>query len=70
MSVTIETLVFCDGCGENHSGDDRSFSAAYIRNSRKAMGWIRKGSKDYCPECAKTHFAKWRPPKFAKPLDL
>lgn len=53
MSVVIETLVFCDGCSENHSGDDRSSSAKQIRASRKREGWIQRGSKDYCESCAK-----------------
>lgn len=51
MSVTIETLVFCDGCGENCSGDDRSKTAAAIRKSRKESGWMQVGKLDYCERC-------------------
>ena len=52
MSVVIETLVFCDRCGENSCGDDREQTAKAIRKSRKSAGWIQRGSKDYCGECA------------------
>ncbi len=58
MSVVIETLVFCDDCGDNATGDDRSFSAAHIRENRKQAGWIRVGSKDYCGNCAPNHRRK------------
>lgn len=55
MSVVIETLVFCDTCGENLSGDDRSSTAAEIRKNRKKWGWVQIGSKDYCcPKCKET----------------
>ena len=53
MSVVIETLVICDACYENCGGDDRSYRAKLIRKLRKRYGWIQRGSKDYCPECAK-----------------
>lgn len=62
MSVVIETLVFCDGCSENLSADDRSFSAAHIRENRKRAGWYQKGKLDYCPEC-------WSKLQRRKPLD-
>lgn len=52
MSVVIETLVFCDDCGHQCSGDDRAKTAAMIRKGRKASGWIQIGSKDYCEKCA------------------
>lgn len=53
MSVAIETVVYCDGCGENCCGDDRNYTAKEIRKSRKIDGWKQVGSKDYCPECYK-----------------
>ncbi len=55
MSVVIETLVFCDDCSHQNSGDDRALNARQIRASRKQSGWIQRGSKDYCPDCAKNH---------------
>ena len=52
MSVMIETLVFCDGCGENYGGDDRERTAYMIRKTRKEhQGWVQRGKKDYCDEC-------------------
>jgi hypothetical protein len=52
MSVVVETLVFCDSCGDNCGGDDRSFNARHIRANRKKGGWVQRGAKDYCPNCA------------------
>lgn len=53
MSVVIETLVICDGCGEQMGGDDRSQTAKQIRAKRKKWeGWVQRGSKDYCLGCA------------------
>jgi len=52
MSVVIETLVYCDSCGDNGDGDDRSLKAAQIRKDRKSLGWIQIGHKDYCEKCA------------------
>jgi hypothetical protein len=52
MSVVIETLVICDGCGENCSGDDGGKNARDIRATRKLYGWIQRGSLDYCEICA------------------
>ena len=52
MSVVIETLVICDGCGEACNGDDRNENAAKIRAARKKVGWRQKGSKDYCADCS------------------
>lgn len=57
MSVAIETIVLCDNCGHQNSGDDRNLSARQIRKSRGLCGWIQRGSKDYCEQCA---------PKFKK----
>jgi hypothetical protein len=58
MSVVIETLVFCDDCGQNNTADDRSLNARMIRAARKKWGWIQVGSKDYCGECAPKHKIK------------
>jgi hypothetical protein len=52
MSVVIETLIFCDECGQQNFGDDRHLNAAEIRRNRKKAGWIQIGSKDFCDECA------------------
>ena len=52
MTVVIETLIFCDGCNENYNGDDRYKTAKEIRKDRKNnMGWVQRGSKDYCEIC-------------------
>lgn len=61
MSIQIETLVFCDGCGANCNGDDRTNSAKRIRATRSLSGWIQRGSKDYCPKCSPQHQAHKRP---------
>lgn len=54
MSVVIETLVFCDGCGANCNGDDWDKPAYIIREKRqKYGGWIMRNRKDYCSDCAK-----------------
>jgi hypothetical protein len=52
VSVTIETLVACDKCGENNGCDDRCNSAKQIRARRKEDGWKKIGRYDFCPECA------------------
>ncbi len=53
MSVTIQTIVSCDDCGETNSADDAAFSAKEIRRVRRQWGWVQRGSKDFCGECAK-----------------
>jgi hypothetical protein len=53
MSVTIETIVACNLCGENKGADDRSYNAKQIRAIRKGEGWVNRGKEDYCPECWK-----------------
>jgi hypothetical protein len=50
--VVKETLVICDGCGEQCGGDDRNESAAQIRKARKTVGWTQRGKKDYCADCS------------------
>lgn len=52
MSVVIETLVLCDNCGQQNSGDDRSMSATQIRAGRKKYGWTQRGKLDYCDRCS------------------
>lgn len=40
--VVKETLVICDGCGDNGSGgDDRELTATEIRKRRKIYGWTQ-----------------------------
>jgi len=51
MSIQIETILFCDVCSKNNSGDDRNKSAKEIRKTRKLDGWVNKGKNDYCKEC-------------------
>lgn len=53
MSVVIERLIFCDECSYNKSGDDRNYlTIKEMRTTRKAEGWVQRGSKDYCSDCA------------------
>ena len=52
MSCIIETIITCDGCGENNCADDRYKTAKSIRASRARSGWVYSGGKDYCEECA------------------
>lgn len=63
MSATIDTIVQCDDCGEQCSGDDRHLPAYRIREQRRRVGWIQIGSRDYCEKCAPKHKTK----KKAKP---
>lgn len=57
MSVTIETIVSCDGdspdCeGHDWSADSRSHTAAEQRQmAKEQMGWRFHKGKDYCPTC-------------------
>ena len=63
MSATIETIIHCDGprkgtkCPLDGSplcnADCREQSAKKQREYAKKIGWIQKGSFDYCPFCAK-----------------
>ena len=52
MSVVIETIVLCDECGHQNSGDDRNLDAKEIRRNRREIGWIQVGKRDYCQNCA------------------
>jgi hypothetical protein len=52
MSIQIETIVICDGCGANCGADDRHLTAKEIRDSRKARGWTQVGRRDYCDVCS------------------
>lgn len=51
MSAVIETILLCDECGHQNSGDDRHLNARQIREVRSRAGWVNIGSKDYCPNC-------------------
>lgn len=60
MSITIETLLSCDGgveCPEPGiycDGDTREQTAEQQRKTAKVYaGWVQRGSKDFCPSCAK-----------------
>lgn len=50
--VVKETLVICDGCGEQNNGDDREATAAQIRKERKETGWTQNGKEDFCADCS------------------
>lgn len=54
MSVTIETILKCDGpkCYATYrDGDARENTANQQRRDSADEGWIRIVSKDYCPAC-------------------
>ena len=51
MSLRVEHLIYCDMCGENENGRDRTESTYKIRKGRKSLGWKVGPPKDYCPEC-------------------
>jgi hypothetical protein len=58
MSITIETIILCDGdspdCetggGALGCGDGRHQGA---REQLKGRGWLSRNGKHYCPECRK-----------------
>jgi hypothetical protein len=52
MSVVIDRFIYCDDCGDNICGDDRTSSLKIIRQSRLDAGWVRRGRKDYCEVCS------------------
>ena len=52
MSAVTETIVLCDDCGDQCSGDDRNLPAYRIRENRKRHGWIMVGKRDFCEKCA------------------
>lgn len=57
MSVSVETLIFCDGegCtrdGPYADGDARHARAKEQRKGYAMDGWRFVGGKDYCPDCA------------------
>lgn len=59
MSVTIETIITCDGCeGTFNDGDSRNESAAIQRSEFDVSGWIYRYGRDYCPVCAARLFKK------------
>jgi hypothetical protein len=51
MSIYIERICACDGCGENLGGDDRDKSAKEIRWNRRQQGWVYRNGYDFCAEC-------------------
>lgn len=51
MSVIIQTFIFCDKCDLNGNVDSYYDTAAESRRMLKSAGWIRRGSRDYCPDC-------------------
>ncbi len=62
MSAAKQTFIYCDGgkeCPEDgcyaHS-DASNMTAAQQRVDYVLDGWLNKGSKDYCPACAKRLF--------------
>ena len=56
MSVTIQTIITCDGSTILCEGSDWSADASYTtakeqRKRAKEMGWRKVGKRDYCPNC-------------------
>lgn len=57
MSVTIETIITCDGSlpecdGTFCDGDARHQTAGQQRSDFKDEGWVYRNGKDYCTSCA------------------
>jgi len=55
MSLTIETILGCDGpCGKTYSDGDAKHQPGKLQreSARKCEGWIHRRSKDYCKACA------------------
>lgn len=56
MSVTIETIISCDGSskkcqGNDWSADARHMSATDQRKMIRKSGWHKVGNLDFCPAC-------------------
>ena len=42
----------CDGCQVVHDYHPDGHGVRHLRKQAKAKdGWIKKGNKDYCPDC-------------------
>lgn len=59
MSITIETIITCDGnstscMGNDWGADYRHKNATQQRETaRRELGWRCVRGKDYCPQCWK-----------------
>lgn len=53
MSVTRETSIHCDNCGEWCGGQEWWNNATQIRKQIHKRGWrTLPGGKDLCPDCS------------------
>lgn len=57
MSAVVNTYISCDGgveCpyGSLYGVDTPESSAKQHRAKFAAAGWVYRGGKDYCPDCA------------------
>jgi hypothetical protein len=58
MSVWIFVYLRCDGENCQRNGDvyeddpQHGYTAAEQRRYARRDGWVHRGRKDYCPECA------------------
>lgn len=53
MSITIETILTCDSCGQTFAeGDLRCYNAKRQRSEAKKDGWRRSKGKDVCDKCS------------------
>jgi CDP-glycerol glycerophosphotransferase (TagB/SpsB family) len=54
MSLTIETLIHCNGCGKCWADSDcRNETGTKQRKEAKEAGWTCKARQDFCDTCSK-----------------
>lgn len=60
MSAVVESFLLCDGpeCSNSFGVDNRQLTIKKHREEAKLSGWLRLGSKDYCPSCSPSHNSK------------
>ena len=51
MSLVVEKFLLCDECGRTYGVDMRQVTACVHRASAKKEGWVKRGYKDFCPDC-------------------
>lgn len=59
MSITIQTLITCDGDSMSCTGNDWSADSSYLtateqrRNAKEKLGWHHSKGEDFCATCWK-----------------
>ncbi|MFF8482368.1 hypothetical protein [Streptomyces antibioticus] len=54
MSAFLRAFVFCDACHQplDSSTVPSAFTVGEARRDAKRSGWVRKGGRDLCADCA------------------